>query len=598
MPQVLDRVENAVWHAFDFLALDSGGTARKSKLKVLTASLGHILEVPGSENGLDDYRSTDSLTFDEYRFYLNKEVFAALPDKMSLEEQLGLEEKMENVCWLICKQPYTERGSPMLSENCVKQIWRIFCMLGELIIEEETGNLEVIMAAREVELVFQQFLSCLGTGQTWDPEQFDQVVSVMPVFKFSIFLAVLESKYAKDIDSLTLAEAVKDLKDYFLLDVIKKGKLRKRLEIFPKFRECWVVVQPHKLSVYGGSAEDNLKGEISLNQQSRVEKVTQSNTFIPIKNAKHRFVLHCDNKQYEFQAYDHRSRLQWISAIEKAIDFSFQGSRFQRALAEERRVQRDEEVGRRVSNQDLVQQTRMELEAEKAARLQAESRALMLTQEKATEVKRMNELEVIREELERLLEEEKQAKRDEEIVRTLQARMLNEEWERREQLEKIQAEQKMMLEEERNKREEFQSMKEDRERKAQEAEKRLKEMEEERMRLDEELKKHKERSRRVFVGQEVLGAKIKVREQECELKKEFCPRISSFHPSTLSVTQEEGSANGLTEADRPRYRPLRSASMRETSYSRSIRRRIRTDGKPVNSVLHSEEVNNNNNSSD
>ena len=43
---------------------------------------------------------------------------------------------------------------------------------------------------------------------------------------------------------------------------------------------------------------------------------------------------------------------------------------------------------------------------------------------------RLKELELIKQELEQLLEEEKQAKRDEELVRTIQARMLTEEWER------------------------------------------------------------------------------------------------------------------------------------------------------------------------
>ncbi len=54
------------------------------------------------------------------------------------------------------------------------------------------------------------------------------------------------------------------------------------------------------------------------------------------------------------------------------------------------------------------------------------------------------------------------------------------------------------------------NLQEDRERKAAEAERRLREMEEERMKLDEELKRHREKARRVNIGQEVLEAKIKV----------------------------------------------------------------------------------------
>merc|ERR1719472_574575 len=62
-----------------------------------------------------------------------------------------------------------------------------------------------------------------------DPEQFDSVVSVIPAFKFSIFLAVIESKYARDVDKETLEEAVKEVADMFLTDVIRKGKLRKHM---------------------------------------------------------------------------------------------------------------------------------------------------------------------------------------------------------------------------------------------------------------------------------------------------------------------------------------------------------------------------------
>ena len=76
----------------------------------------------------------------------------------------------------------------------------------------------------------------------------------------------------------------------------------------------------------------------------------------------------------------------------------------------------------------------------------------------------MREMEKIREQLEKLLDEERQAKKDEEIVRTLQARILNEEWARRETLEKLQEEQKKMLEAERKKREEFEKAQNEKER--------------------------------------------------------------------------------------------------------------------------------------
>ena len=40
----------------------------------LTAQIGTVLEIQNVENGIDEYRSTAYLTFDQYRYYLFKEV--------------------------------------------------------------------------------------------------------------------------------------------------------------------------------------------------------------------------------------------------------------------------------------------------------------------------------------------------------------------------------------------------------------------------------------------------------------------------------------------------------------------------------------------
>ena len=56
------------------------------------------------------------------------------------------------------------------------------------------------------------------------------------------------------------------------------------------------------------------------------------------------------------------------------------------------------------------------------ARVNAEVQAATLQRQRAIEEKKMKEMEKIREQLEKLLEEERQAKKDEEIVRTLQVR--------------------------------------------------------------------------------------------------------------------------------------------------------------------------------
>ena len=60
------------------------------------------------------------------------------------------------------------------------------------------------------------------------------------------------------------------------------------------------------------------------------------------------------------------------------------------------------------------------MESERQLRANAEEKAETLARQRALEGDRMKELEKIKEQLESLLEEERQAKKDEEIVRTLQ----------------------------------------------------------------------------------------------------------------------------------------------------------------------------------
>merc|ERR1719420_2033904 len=122
-----------------------------------------------------------------------------------------------------------------------------------------------------------------------------------------------------------------------------------------------------------------------------------------------------------------------------------------------------------------------------------------------------------------------------------------------------------MLEAERKKREEFEKMQNDKERELKEAQSRVEEMEKERKKLDKQLDHALEKAKAANHGQEVLETKIKIQEQErdAELDKEAASRVTSLNPSASFYVKNR---------DRPSYMPMRSASMRETSYSRSIRR--------------------------
>ncbi len=47
--------------------------------QVLVAQIGNVLGLKDVDRGIDDYRSTASLSYDEFRFYLSKEVSRHFP---------------------------------------------------------------------------------------------------------------------------------------------------------------------------------------------------------------------------------------------------------------------------------------------------------------------------------------------------------------------------------------------------------------------------------------------------------------------------------------------------------------------------------------
>ena len=122
-----------------------------------------------------------------------------------------------------------------------------------------------------------------------------------------------------------------------------------------------------------------------------------------------------------------------------------------------------------------------------------------------------------------------------------------------------------------------------------EAQNRVEEMEKERRKLDRQLNLAQEKTRKANIGQEVLEAKIKVKEQESIMEKEgSLSRMTSLNPSASFYVRNRHAGSTMSCTDRPSYMPMRSASMRETSYSRSIRRR----GQRTNNNLGVAAVNN------
>lgn len=138
-------------------------------------------------------------------------------------------------------------------------------------------------------------------------------------------------------------------------------------------------------------------------------------------NGKHekvqKFVVTFKDRTFELATLDHRSRMQWISALQLAITYSTGKEGFQRDIASRRKIQREIETKRRKEEEKLrsshikqVEETKVQLEKERLARLAAETQARQLEAVAREDSRRVAELEDMKMTLEKLLEEESQGK--------------------------------------------------------------------------------------------------------------------------------------------------------------------------------------------
>lgn len=109
-----------------------------------------------------------------------------------------------------------------------------------------------------------------------------------------------------------------------------------------------------------------------------------------------------------------------MSALELAIDYSSGEYGYQRR----QKICRCKERKRKQNHQKEAEKAKEMLEKEMEARVAAEQQLHELSLIAEEENKKLAQMENAKHELERLLAEETQAKKDEEIVRALQARFI------------------------------------------------------------------------------------------------------------------------------------------------------------------------------
>ncbi|XP_028047431.1 switch-associated protein 70-like isoform X2 [Monomorium pharaonis] len=410
---------------------------------------------------------------------------------------------------------YLERSHPVFNDHSVYQLFRIYCLLAETK-SDTTDSYLVIIHSDEVAQIAAHLVMSLGLQ--WDATDFSTLSEAIGVFRFSTFLAVLESKYSggNTSDTMALTEAIDDIYQIYIENVLKKGYLMKKGFLLPTLRYFWFVLRPGELTYYKDPQQKEPSGVIRLNINCWADTLTNNG------KPDRRFVLSTpEHKCIELVAEDYKGRLQWLAALQTAIQHPNEID-YQRKLAEQRRSLRQ-------ATKQEKDKIKLELKHERQARIAAEIQARKLETLSKEESAKVQQLEDIKQKLEMLLQEEKQALRDEEIVRNLQARVLREEWEKREQLERLQQEQQELLEMEKMKTMEFERMQRKNKQQLKDAEQRLDQLEAEKKHLDAELRAARENVKHAEEAQLLLEAQIVTRPLR---GGERIRRTQSFIPTT------------------------------------------------------------------
>lgn len=386
-------------------------------------------------------------------------------------------EKIHQLCWKIVVRKFLKSGNHVLSEDAVFKQFLVFNVLDI----EETSKVN----KEEIGIILEKFAHAMG--RVWDPKPMEEFCEGEEM-TFWEYIQCLEEKYLPGNNQSVIDEALEEVVDHVINEVIKHGYLVKKGHKMKSLKERWFVLKPTKLSYFTSNTCSERKGVITLNKSSAVESV-------PFKG-KYKFTVKCGETEivYELEAKDQKSRLEWIASIQAAIETSNGPSpqkkeRLQRRLKRNQKKQQHLEAEEKKKEQEtLLLEQKEELarlqELYKQAEMQKAADAALLQEE----ISKREELEELQAQLQQLLETERRAKEEEEQARSIQEKLLAEERRRTEEMERLRQEQEKRLQDEMKMREDLEEQHKQKEKMLEEERKLFKKLEEERLAAEQAMK--------------------------------------------------------------------------------------------------------------
>ncbi|TFK00303.1 autism susceptibility protein 2 protein-like [Platysternon megacephalum] len=328
----------------------------------------------------------------------------------------------------------------------------------------------------QIEYLLKKLTEAMGAGS--HQEQFEHNKNSLGANQglsaWELIELIGSGQFSKGMDRQTISMAVNEVFNELILDVLKQGYMLKKGHRRKNWTERWFVLKPNIISYYASEDLKDKKGDIILDENCFVES-------LPDKDGKKcLFLIKCLDKSFEISASDKKKKQEWIQAIQTTVSLLRVGSPpphkearqkrkelRQKLQAEQEELERQmkelqianenkqeeletvrkqleeaaaraavEEKKRLQTQMELQDRFSVELAREKMVRQQMEEQVAQKSSELKQYLQRVCELEEMYKKLQEALEDEKQARQDEETVRKLQARLLEEESAKRAELEK------------------------------------------------------------------------------------------------------------------------------------------------------------------
>ncbi|KAI5098130.1 switch-associated protein 70, partial [Silurus meridionalis] len=469
-----EELLKSIWHAFTALDLDKSGKVSKSQLKVLSHSLCTVMKIPHDPVALEEHFRDDDegpVSTQGYMPYLNRFILDKVQDNFDRVD-------FNRMCWTLCARKNLNRSHLLISDDDAFKIWCIFNFLSE-------DRYPLVMVTEEIEYFLRKLTEAMGGS--WIEEKFEDYKTQLS-FKqqclnvWELIELVGMGHFSKGMDRQTLSMGISEVFQELIMDVLKQGYLLKKGHKRKNWTERWFLLRLNSISYYVSEDLTEKKGEILLDGNCCVEASDK-------EGKKCLLFIKCSDKSYEISASDKKKKQEWIQAIQTCISLlkighpapHYEARLKRRELRQKQQAEQEQlelrmkelqtanenkqkeleamrkkleeaaataatEESRRLQTQNQLEDIyKAEMEKEKMVRLQMEEQVAQKSSELEQYLQRVRELEDMYHRMEEALEDERQARQDEEIVRKLQARLLEEEAAKRTELEQIHLQQQQAI---------------------------------------------------------------------------------------------------------------------------------------------------------